>query len=267
MKNKFSYLLAFIIICGLATTSCHAHYKDGGTKVLREKSFNISPGKKLVVDASSGDVQITPWDKAEVYVKIIGNQTAEEKFDFKFEVSSEEIKIKTEKNGNGSWFSNMKLRFEIKAPANFNIYAATAGGDIKLGGVKGDITLKTSGGDIWGDRFEGNFVAKTSGGDINLFCNNASIEAKTSGGDIDVEYTGINKGIDLSTSGGDIEVKLPQNFNADVDLGTSGGDVDCDITLNNVKKLSETKIIGSLNKGGNLIKAHTSGGDISVRSK
>jgi DUF4097 and DUF4098 domain-containing protein YvlB len=267
MKILTHYFLTFAFICALAINPACAYPHDGKTKVIHEKSFSISPGKKLTIRTDTGDIEITPWDKSEVYIKVIGNDRAEDKFSYDFSANSEEVKVEAEKKGSLSWFSNIRLKFEIKVPANFNIYANTSGGDIKLGGVKGDIVLKTSGGDIWGDRFEGNFDAKTSGGDITLYCNNSKIEANTSGGDIQLEYTGYNKGIELRTSGGDIDVKVPQDFSADVDLGTSGGEVDCNLTLNNVKKLNDSKIIGSINQGGAPLVAHTSGGDVSVNKK
>lgn len=229
MKVSFTYLLTFIFILGLTANSFPSSGKGDDAKVLHEKTFKISPGKKLLVNAASGDVQITAWDKSEVYVKVIGNDNAADKFDFSFNANSEEVKIDAEKKDGWSWFSNIKLKFEIKVPANFNVYTNTSGGDIKIGGVKGGITLKTSGGDIWGDRFEGNFNAKTSGGDI--------------------------------------KIKVPQNIDADVDLRTSGGDVECNMNLNNVKRLSDSKIIGSLNKGGVPLNAHTSGGDITLSRK
>ncbi len=36
----------------------------------------------------------------------------------------------------GAGFQILILEFEIKVPNNFNIYANTSGGDIKIGGVK-----------------------------------------------------------------------------------------------------------------------------------
>ena len=92
----------------------------------------------------------------------------------------------------------------------------------------------------------------------------AKIEANTSGGDIELEYTGVNQGIELKTSGGDIDIKVPADFNAKAELKTSGGDVDCNLILNNVTKLSETKIDANINKGGKPLIAVTSGGDVSV---
>jgi len=262
---KAATILLLTLVFALNCSSINA--KDGDTKVIREKSFNIAAGKKIILNTSSGDIKITPWDKAEVYIKVLGNKRAEEKFTFSFNSTSEEVTIEAERRGGWNLFSNINLEFEIKVPYNFNIYANTSGGDIKVAGVKGDIKLKTSGGDIWGDRFEGNFYAKTSGGNINLFCSNAKIEASTSGGDIELEYTGLNQGIELRTSGGDIDIKLPADFNAKADLKTSGGDVDCNLTLNEVIKLSDTKIITNINQGGKPLIASTSGGDISVLQK
>lgn len=267
MKIFAKYFFSFALLFALFFNYTFASTKHDDKKVIKEKSFKISEGKKINVDADAGDIIVTTWNKAEVYVKIIGNDNALDKYDFSFNANDDEIIVVADKKNGWSWFSNINLKFEIKVPENFNINANTSGGDIKVGGVNGGIYLKTSGGDIWGDRFEGNFIAQTSGGDINLFCKNAKIEANTSGGDIELEYTGVNQGIELKTSGGDIDVKVPTDFDAKAELKTSGGDVDCNLTLNNVSKLSETKIVANINKGGKPLIAVTSGGDISVYKK
>lgn len=267
MKSVTKISIVFLLIAAIPVGYVLASSKSDDKKVIKEKSFKISEGKKININADTGDIIVTPWNKAEVYVKIIGNDNAADKYDFSFNANDDEIKVIADKKSGWSWFPNIHLKIEIKVPENFNINANTSGGDIKVGGVNGEIYLKTSGGDIWGDRFEGNFIAQTSGGDINLFCKNAKIEASTSGGDIELEYTGVNQGIELKTSGGDIDVKIPADFDAKAELKTSGGDVDCNLTLNNVSKLSESKIDADINKGGKPLIAVTSGGDISVYKK
>lgn len=267
MKLFTRCLLVAALIFGLSINYVFASANHNDKKVIQEKTFQISPGKKINVSADGGDIICSVWDKSEVYIKVIGTDETSKKYDFTFNANSDEITVKADRKGGWNWFSNISLTFEIKVPVNFNINANTSGGDIKVGGVNGGIYLKTSGGDIWGDRFEGNFYAQTSGGDINLFCSNAKIDANTSGGDIDLEYTGINKGIELNTSGGDIDIKVPAGFDAKAELKTSGGDVDCNLTLNDVKELSETRIYGNINKGGNPLIAVTSGGDITVSKK
>lgn len=278
---------------------------DDKLRVLHEKTFSISTGKDLKLEAASGDVMILTWDKNEVYVKVLGNDKAEEKIDFKFSGNSDEVEILAKKEGSVfNWFSSgIKLKFEIKVPASFNTKVSTAGGDIRLGDVKGNNNLKTSGGDVWvkntvGDLnlstsggdinldktngemsvstsggdimckdFSGSLEASTSGGDIKLFSANAKVSASTSGGDITFEYNGSNQGIELTTSGGDIHLKVPSDFNASAKLYTSGGDIECGLTSNNVKKISSTKFEADINKGGNPLICKTSGGDIVVSKK
>lgn len=267
LKQFAAYFLISMAFSLNACGSMHIH-SDDDLQLIKEKSFNISPGKNLLVEISSGDVKVTYWDKEEVYVKILGDEDAMEKMDFTLEGNDEEVRVTGKKISSiSSWFSNMNVEVEIKVPAQFNLDISTAGGDIKCGGITGKAELNTSGGDIWADKFSGVMNASTSGGNIFLFCRDANIEAETSGGDIKLEYEGENKGTDLSTSGGDIEVKVPTEIKASMELSTSGGDVSCSLNMSNVKKSSGSRLIGDLNGGGEKLYAHTSGGDITVTGK
>ena len=269
--NQLKQLAAYFLISTAfslnACGSMHMH-SDDDLQLIKEKSFNISSGKNLLVEISSGDVTITYWDKEEVYVKILGDEDAMEKMDFTLEGNDEEVRVTGKKISSiSSWFSNIDLKVEIKVPSQFNLNINTAGGDIKCGGIIGKAELSTSGGDIWADRFSGMLDASTSGGDIFLFCKDAKINGETSGGDVKLEYEGENKGIELSTSGGDIDIILSKDFAASMELSTSGGDVSCSLNMSNVKKSSGSRLIGDLNGGGEKLYAHTSGGDITVTGK
>lgn len=301
LKVFFSSVFIFTSAFSTNLNKSSNNYADLHT--IKEKSFSIQPGKDLNIEASFGDVMITTWDKAEVYVKILGNSKAKDKVEFYFNNNDNEVSIKAESDRNiFNWFgSGPQMRFEVKVPQNFNTKVSTSGGDIKIGDVKGsnylrtsggDVTLKntegnlkvstsggdiklyhtkgtmgvsTSGGDIRVEEFYGNLDAETSGGDIYLKGSESSINAETSGGDITLKYSGSNKGIELHTSGGDINVSLPSDFNASANLSSSGGDVSCDFKGNNADKISESKFRADINAGGNKLIAKTSGGSIRVR--
>jgi hypothetical protein len=311
MKNKTQFLIAILLLLlgGPATlSSCSVAYDgelSGGLDVLNEKSFPISEGKTLRISTSPGDVMVTPWDKNEVYVKVLGNDKAREKMKFEFEGNDEEVVIsgKYERKIFSWGSSGIKLRYEVKAPANFNVKVSTSGGDIRVGGITGMVNLKTSGGDVeiretrgeleistsggdislenpegrtkastsGGDikveNFKGNLITTTSGGDINLNGGNGSILAKTSGGDIKLNYSGSNEGMELATSGGDIDIIVPYDFKASVKLSSSGGDVDCDFTTDNVKTEGKRKLEADINGGGKMVIAKTSGGEINLNKK
>jgi hypothetical protein len=276
-------ILFFVLILLNAFINIYA----GDLKVIKERTFPISPGKVLKVDASSGDVLVSTWDKNEVYIKILGNEKAEDKMKFEFNNDNDMVEVIAKReHWLSGWFSSgIRLRFEIKVPIKFNekvrtsggdVYTtntsgnldiSTSGGDIKLENVDGIFDLSTSGGDISGMNFQGNLNASTSGGDINLRGNDSKIKASTSGGDIYLDYKGTNEGISLSTSGGDIQIRLPQDFNASAKMHTSGGEISCELTANNAKKISSTKFEADLNNGGNPLYAETSGGDIDILKK
>ncbi len=275
-------------------------------RVIHEKTFKTEFGKNLKLNTSSGDVYVSTWDKPEVYVKISGNRKAKDKINFKFQNDDEGVEITAKRDSWMNFFSwsGIYLKYEIKLPKNYNAYISTAGGDIKLYDVKGELRLETSGGDVFvkgtngknsistsggdiisensqgtldvstsgGDirvkSFDGDVSASTSGGDIVLMGKNGKINASTSGGDVSLDLiSDMNEGIELSTTGGDIQVRVPGNFAANVDLSTTGGDVECDIPLTSKGKISASRIRGEINGGGKMLDCSTTGGDIHLYKK
>ena len=274
MKTFALFNLIFTLLLVQAITACanyNSNFINGDLKLIQEKSFPISSGKDLRIKVDGGDVNVSSWDKSEVYIKILGNENAEDEVEFKFNSSDSFVELIAESKESFfnwfRWFRNISIKIDIKVPAKFNSKIKTSGGDVKIVDVDGNQELHTSGGDITCDNFRGMIDASTSGGDVSLKGSGAQITAYTSGGDIVLDYSGENMGIDLSTSGGDIQVKLPWDFNANMKLSTSGGDVNCNLTMNNASKLSEHKISAELNNGGKEFIAHTSGGDIDVWKK
>ena len=148
-------MLLFASVIFMATTSfsCtmdHSYSDDQNLQVLQEKTFQINQGKTLKVDASSGNIEISTWDKNEVYMKISGNNRAKDKVEFVFH--NDENKVDVTAKTRNSFFgfsSGIKMRFEIKVPRNFNPETHTSGGNIKLEGLTGNPNLKTSGGGIF----------------------------------------------------------------------------------------------------------------------
>jgi hypothetical protein len=257
----FSISLALFLLVGLTTIV------RGQEKTT--KSFDVRKGENLSLKVS-GDVKVESWSKDEVYIEVSGVRKS----------NIEDLKINQEGNTVFINFkSNDDATFLIKTPEQFNldiktsggdiyclgkyfgsINGSTAGGDIKVEKVSGNVVLTTAGGDITTGDIEGNLKATTSGGDIKA--GNISGEGKisTSGGDITV--AGSNKSLSLATSGGDIKVG---NINGDFSAATSGGDIIVGI-VNGVVKLNtsggDIKLAGA--KGNT--KANSSGGDLRLEN-
>lgn len=305
-NNKFSLLPRYLMLLLLFTSySCaETDYLDEKLITLQDKTFAILPGNDFKLDASSGDVIISSWNKDQVHVKILGNDKAKEKVEISFNDSENLIEVQAKYDWSlFTMIKGLSLKFEIQIPKKFNVEVYTAGGDIKLQNVEGNVVLKTSGGDINlsglngntevstsggdikfsdtygnaelstsggdinGNKFSGKIIVSTSGGDISLAGKDATIEASTSGGDISLDYSGQNQGIELSTSGGDITAKFPKDLNASAMLSAFGGEIRSDFSGNNAIKITSTNFEADINSGGNPLIMKTSGGDIILKKK
>lgn len=108
--------------------------------------------------------------------------------------------------------------------ANTTIDLHTAGGNVEMELMDGDIEASTSGGDIDMEEIRGTAKVWTSAGSITATAILGALDARTSAGDIVVEKIWEraleDHEIDLTTSVGDIDLTLPRGFSARFSLRT-----------------------------------------------
>ena len=297
----FAVGFGFVLVT-MSVRESHGNSPNGFFHTPRtiNKTFQVQPGGLLTIDADEGDVTITGGDsnEAEIEVTMRGDQERLDKYHVDISQDGNAIRIEGKEEHrffNNDWGSNFDVHYTIKLPSKFDLDLQTSGGNLVLDNMKGkidgktsggdldltdasgeidmrtsggnvkvrnadgDIILKTSGGNIRGDAITGNFDVETSGGNIDISKVDAKLHASTSGGTIEVEMT-TNKGASLSTSGGDVKVRLPKSVTADIEADTYGGDVNCDLEYSG--KIRDGSMNGKINGGGALIRAKTSGGDI-----
>jgi len=268
----------------LAAGSAHAAERT------LDRTFPVSPGGSLIVDADSASVKVAGGDSNQVVVHMVfrapEDQLAKMKIDAVQNNGAVTVTARREEK-KFSWFQwgswhdegNIEVtvpkRFEIKVRTGGGgiellntvgtVNAHTSGGDISAKNLGGNIEVHTSGGGIHVDTVRGDVDADTSGGDVRLLSIDGKIRAHTSGGGVRVGLIGANRGVLASTSGGDIEVSLPRGTAGNVDATTSGGDISFDIPVTTTTQ-KEGRLEGTINGGGLPIEAHTSGGSIRLRA-
>jgi DUF4097 and DUF4098 domain-containing protein YvlB len=254
-----------------------------------DRTFTVSPGGTLVVDADGASIHVTGNDSNQVIVHMVARGSEKDLAKTKFEAVQKDggVTVTLEKTTQ-SWFSwggwSSEQEIEVTVPRHYVINARTgggsvdlrdtmgaaslrtSGGDISAKNVVGNVELRTSGGLIQADTIRGDVDADTSGGDVRLLQIDGKIRANTSGGSVRCSLTGANRGISATTSGGDIELSLPRGTAGNIDATTSGGEISTDIPVTSTV-LKETDLVGTLNGGGERIYAHTSGGSIKVRAE
>jgi len=254
-----------------------------------DRTFAVSPGGTLVVDADSASVRVSANDSNQVIVRMRARDSEENLANTKLDAAqgADGVTV-TLRQGNrsGSWFNwrswNGEQSIEVTVPRSYGVKVRTGGGGIELQGttgtanlgtsggdidvrnVTGNIELRTSGGGIRVDTLRGNVDADTSGGDVRLMNVDGRIRGNTSGGSVRCSLVGSNRGISATTSGGDIELTLPRSTTGNLEATTSGGDITTDIPVTGTV-LKEDRVRGTVNGGGQLIEARTSGGSIRVR--
>jgi DUF4097 and DUF4098 domain-containing protein YvlB len=163
--------------------------------------------------------------------------------------------VQADTSGGGISLRNIKGR----------VAADTSGGGVEAIEIDGSIRAESSGGSIELERVTGNIEADTSGGGIRIVEAGGYVKADTSGGGIEASFTrGNSAGGSLSTSGGGIEVTVDPG--ADLSIEASGNAVRTDLPLAVRGEISRGSLSGTLGKGGNTLRLHTSGGAVRIQS-
>jgi hypothetical protein len=270
-------------------------------KIVRhvEKTFTVQPGGTLKVETSGGD--IVAHTGVGDQVRVVAKQTIRASNDAEADEVLQKLELTIAQQDNNvvavakyagksaGFFSGVwppvTVDFEITVPEKFNAELRTSGGDIMAGNLTGTVGARTSGGDIQLGRIEGEVHASTSGGDIKLEQATGPVKLHTSGGDIEVGA--VLNTLHASTSGGDVSAKIVGGLKGDCLLSTSGGDVEAVVETGAAFQLDaatsggrikdrnltitvesgghgKTKLKGTVNGGGPLLKLRTSGGDIDI---
>jgi hypothetical protein len=266
----------------LAASTAHAAEKK------LDRTFTVSPGGTLTVNADSASVRVSGADTTQVIVHMSARGSEDDLADTQLEAAQGGggVNVTFRRKEKGSWLfgrsRTSEERIEVTVPRHYLINVRTGGGSVELkdttglaklktsGGdiaaenVNGEVELRTSGGGILAENIRGNVDADTSGGDVRLLRIDGRIKAHTSGGSVRCSLVGANREISATTSGGDIELILPRGTTGDVRATTSGGDVTSDLPVSAAVR-KDGRLEGTLNGGGPSIHANTSGGNISLR--
>jgi hypothetical protein len=245
---------------------------DGKNRFVAESTYEFdvddSKGPERILNLQvTGDIQIggeathTVTIVEKIIIKSASKMKAKSVYkDYKAKVSMippAQIEVISGKRS-----SPIRTRFEyrITLPEAFNISVQTAGGDIDLKYLSGELQASTSGGDVTATSISGKFTGRTSGGDITLENIEGVSVVKTSGGDIEIERC--DGKTSATTSGGDIEVS---DCNGNLEVYTSGGDLELtDITGSRIQGRTSGGDIEVDDVEGNLV-VSTSGGGIDIR--
>lgn len=206
-----------------------------------------------------------------------------------------------------SWGSQpVQVDFTVTVPERYNVKLRTSGGSVNVADLEGVADVRTSGGSISLGRITGDIDARTSGGNISLEEGGGRVRLGTSGGSVRVGRAGGETDVDTSggsidiksvegqvrahTSGGSVSAAINGSLKGDCILETSGGRVRAVVDSEAAFRLDastsgggvraegltitidrggagRSRLAGTVNGGGPLLKLRSSGGDVVIETR
>ncbi|MDQ7818614.1 MAG: DUF4097 family beta strand repeat-containing protein [Melioribacteraceae bacterium] len=253
-KNIFLVLIAILFVSSIS---------NGARREAEDftKSLKVNKGGKLNININSGTIDLTPWEKNEVYVKVKNVDSDEIK---NMEVYQEGNNVFVKYSSEWGWGEEIEL--SVSFPSQYSVDAKTTGGDISVkGNVAGNIDLNTMGGDISLKNVKGKVKINTQGGDLNVGNIEGGLTLSTMGGDIRIGEV-IGEMVKANTMGGDIKVAKAMSgieavtYGGEIEIKFVGGD------YSQLKTMGGSIEVGNANgrvsmqtMGGNLVVQNGSG--------
>jgi hypothetical protein len=261
MKNLSKISFFFSVILLYLTL----FYSSTLMALTYNESFKVEAGGILDIQTDTGSIDIRTHKQPSIELVVKIESDDNNKFTYRTELSKGNLSIIGKLPTNNHWFKNVRVKFELTVPEDYNLELQTSGGSLSIEDITGQVNARTSGGSIRVGNIIGNVKLKTSGGSISTATISGNLNAHTSGGSI---QTTINQQLTddakLTTSGGSITADLIEDIQVDLYAATSGGRVKIDFSVDgNIKKQS---VKGRINGGGPKLTLKTSGGSIRINS-
>ena len=283
-ETLFGITIVTIILSCLLTGATAEDISHGVNNVI-EKTYNVNPGGRLTVNADIGsiDIQTHTQDSVEIVITKKSKKPSNRRLqkvlaDFKvtFDATPSEVSITGEfQRGKNYWrwhplvnLWHIDIRFLVTVPQRYNVDLNTQSGNINIytDGLTGAVQARTGGGDMRFNGIKGPISGRSSAGDITLANCQGTVDIKTSVGDIQAEVpTQPQHQWTLRTSTGDITGTLNSNIAVEIDARISIGDLSTDFRVRG--DVTGSRVLGTINGGGPLLKFRTFVGDIALLKK
>jgi len=251
MRNAYHKI--FLTVASLCLSSTLA-FADGDTI---EKSFPVTPGGTLQVEADLGSLEIRAIEGSEIKVEVErttdGDASMADKLlkdlQTQFTPNAKGLRIKStyahEVPGDSSKLP-LWAKFRISVPQHYNLDLNTGRGNIVVKGITGSLSAETLGGNVEIEDVLGKVVATTAGGHVNVSLSTQPTDSYR-----------------LVTSGGHMNLYLAAGVAINVDAVTGGGHVTSELDPT-VKSSLGASLRQEINGGGPRIVLRSGGGNIGI---
>jgi hypothetical protein len=219
------------------------------------RSYPLSASGRVEIGNTNGFIEVTAGSGQNVDVKAVrvaraaSKEAAKEmlsKTTIKEEVTTDLVKLTTQRPPGGWNHGGVEVRYTITVPASARVELQTTNGRIGVTNVTAGTKLGTTNGEIDGRGLSG------------------AINASTTNGSVDLELASLSDDVRVSTTNGQVTVRVPADAKATISTRWTNGGVEMNgLTVEEVEK-SRRRFDGRLNGGGARIDVETTNGGITL---
>ena len=241
MRMGFSKFHIMPILQGLLLAG--TAIADAGAENHIERSFQVTPGGRLTVDADRGSIEVRTADRDQVDVKIERKvkrgkkwsvEEVLEDFPITFDHSDGGVTIRAKYGEKSTWRwkrerDRLQVKFLITVPEQYNVDLKSQGGNISVEDLEGEVRSQTLGGNLQIGSIKGSVWGQTAGGNIEVVGTEGDADVKTSGGGITIGS--VAGKVDAKTAGGSIRI---DRATGSVNAKTYGGSITVEEVMGNI---------------------------------
>jgi len=270
----------------------HANYaavENGAAETEAAFDRNLSFSGKLELSVGTGSGNITlkqgPAGQLRIHGIVKGNQKADpaqvQQIAANPPIQQEGNEVHIGGHSENQHMQNISIDYEIEAPADTAVNAATGSGNIDDTGVGQDAKLITGSGNIQATGIAGGFKVQTGSGNIDIDGTGEG-EAKAETGSGNIELKGVQGALTAQTGSGDIKaagtpssawrlqagsgsIELATgNARMNLDASTGSGEIATSSPITFENPADHHHVHAQLNGGGPEVKIETGSGDIHI---
>lgn len=281
MKKTLLGITIVKIILSCLLTGATAEDISHGVNNVIEKTYNVNPGGRLTVNADIGriDIQTHTQDSVEIVITKKSKKPSNKRLqkvlaDFKvtFDVTRSDVSITGAfQRGKTYWrwhplfnLRHLDMHFLVTVPQRYNVDLNTQSGNISTDGLTGAVQAQTGEGNMRFNGIKGPVSGKSGTGNITLANCQGTVDVKTPVGNIHAEVpTQPQHQWTCLTDIGNITAALNSNIAVEIDARINTGNLSTDFRVRG--NVTRSRLLGTINGGGPLLKFRNSVGNIHLR--
>ena len=219
---------------------------------MSSSTFAVERATEIIVEATSGDVEIRGHDESTV--RVSGSED-------RYQLQQEEGTLRVKPTRSGSH------DLTLQVPHECTLSVRTASGDVDLQGIDGTCSVKAASGDISARELSGSLRVHTASGDLHVGDSSLrEVLIETASGDSVLETTLDDEGKYVYHSvSGDLSLLVPEDQACTIVSTSLSGHVRCDLPHESEREArGKTKV--HVNGGGVEWRISTISGDVRVKA-